>query len=140
MIIDKLSGSRVFFEITVTKEQFEHGLDHAFEVVNKDVEIKGFRKGKAPRGAFEAKYGVESLYEEAINHVLQDTYYRAVLDNEIEVVAQPQIDLDIQNVKRGEDDTLFALKNGLVKFTTKKVKLFTGKLVSRKFVSVEPKK
>ncbi len=103
MIIDKLSGSRVFFEITVTKEQFEHGLDHAFEVVNKDVEIKGFRKGKAPRGAFEAKYGVESLYEEAINHVLQDTYYRAVLDNEIEVVAQPQIDLDIQNVKRGED-------------------------------------
>ena len=33
MIIDKLSGSRVFFEVAVTKEQFEHGLDHAFEVV-----------------------------------------------------------------------------------------------------------
>lgn len=42
-----------------------------------------------------------------------------------------------KNVKRGADDTLFALKNGLVKFTTKKIRLFTGKLVSRKFVSVE---
>jgi len=43
------------------------------------------------------------------------------------------------NVKRAEDDTLFALTNGVVKFTTKKVRLFTGKLVTRKFVSVENK-
>ena len=42
-----------------------------------------------------------------------------------------------KNVKRAEDDTLFSLANGMVKFTKKKVKLFTGKLVSRKFVSVE---
>ncbi|HCP08229.1 MAG TPA: 50S ribosomal protein L27 [Candidatus Moranbacteria bacterium] len=42
-----------------------------------------------------------------------------------------------KNVRRGEDDTLFAMKNGLVKFVAKKVKLFTGKLEERKFVSVE---
>jgi large subunit ribosomal protein L27 len=41
-----------------------------------------------------------------------------------------------KNVKRGKDDTLFALKNGLVKFTTKKIRVFTGKLVQKKFVSV----
>ncbi|MBI9009314.1 MAG: trigger factor [Tenericutes bacterium] len=103
MIIDKLSGSRVFFEVTVTKEQFEHGLDHAFEVVNKDVEIKGFRKGNAPRKVYENKYGIESLYEEAIQHVLQDTYYNVIVENKLDVVAQPKIDLDINNIKRGED-------------------------------------
>jgi large subunit ribosomal protein L27 len=42
-----------------------------------------------------------------------------------------------KNVRRGEDDTLFALKKGVVKFVAKKVKLFTGKLEERKFVSVE---
>ncbi len=105
MIIDKLSGSRVTFEITVTKDQFEHGLDHAFEVVNKDTEIKGFRKGQAPRNVFEKKYGVESLYEEAINHVLQETYYNAVIENNIEVVAQPKIDLDPEKIVRGKDFT-----------------------------------
>lgn len=42
-----------------------------------------------------------------------------------------------KNVKRGEDDTLFAMKDGKVKFSAKKVKAFTGKLVSRRFVSVE---
>ncbi len=105
MIIDKIDGSRVFFEVAVTKEQFEHGLDHAFEVVNKDVEIKGFRKGKAPRNVYETKYGVESLYEEAIQHVLQETYYNVIVENNIEVVAQPKIDLDPNNITRGEDFT-----------------------------------
>jgi len=42
-----------------------------------------------------------------------------------------------KNVKRGEDDTLFAMKDGVVKFANKKVTSFTGKLVTRRFVSVE---
>ena len=42
-----------------------------------------------------------------------------------------------ENVKRGEDDTLFAVKEGVVKFTTKKIKNFTGKMISKKFVSVK---
>jgi len=42
-----------------------------------------------------------------------------------------------KNVKRGEDDTLFALKDGVVKFTFKKARSFTGKLVGRRFVSVK---
>lgn len=44
-----------------------------------------------------------------------------------------------KNVKRGEDDTLFALQDGFVKFTIKKVKNYTGKLVKRRFVSVKDK-
>lgn len=105
MIIDKLSGSRVRFEVTVSKELFEHALDHAFEKVNKTVEIKGFRKGHAPRAIYEAKYGVESLYDEAINHALQDTYYEAVTEHNIDVVAQPKIHLEVEKVKRGQDFT-----------------------------------
>ncbi|MFA5035913.1 MAG: trigger factor [Candidatus Izemoplasmatales bacterium] len=105
MIIDKLSGSKVRFEVLVSKDLFEHALDHAFEEINKDVEIKGFRKGHAPRNIYEAKYGVESLYEEAVNHALQDTYYDTIMENHIEVVAQPKINFDFKSVKRGVDFT-----------------------------------
>jgi len=45
-----------------------------------------------------------------------------------------------KNVKRGEDDTLFALASGFVEFQAKKVKDFTGKIVSRTFVNVMPEK
>ncbi len=44
-----------------------------------------------------------------------------------------------KNVKRGEDDTLFSLVDGQVEFQTRKVKDFTGKVVSRTFVNVVPK-
>jgi large subunit ribosomal protein L27 len=42
-----------------------------------------------------------------------------------------------KNVKKGEDDTLFALKDGRIKFSAKKMRDFTGRLVSRRFVSIE---
>lgn len=45
-----------------------------------------------------------------------------------------------KNVKRGNDDTLFALINGTVEFQTRKVKAFTGKLALRTFVNVIPEK
>ena len=45
-----------------------------------------------------------------------------------------------KNVARGNDDTLFASLAGLVKFTTKKVKKYTGKLEAVKTVNVIPQK
>ena len=45
-----------------------------------------------------------------------------------------------KNVKRGEDDTLFALASGFVEFQARKVKDFTGKIVSRTFVNILPEK
>jgi trigger factor len=100
--IDQLSGSKVRIEIEVSAHQFDHGLDHAFNAIKADVEVKGFRKGKVTRTVFEQHYGVESLYEEAINHVLGETYFTAVTENNIEVVAQPKIDLDITKVEKGK--------------------------------------
>ncbi|MDO8529776.1 MAG: 50S ribosomal protein L27 [bacterium] len=41
-----------------------------------------------------------------------------------------------KDVRRGEDDTLYAAKDGIIEFKAKKVRNFTGKLVTRKFVSV----
>jgi large subunit ribosomal protein L27 len=42
-----------------------------------------------------------------------------------------------KNVKRGNDDTLFAMADGAVKFSAKKIRKFTGKLKRVRFVSVE---
>lgn len=43
-----------------------------------------------------------------------------------------------ENVGQGADDTLYALKTGLVKFQEKKVTAFTGNKDRRRFVHVEP--
>jgi len=41
------------------------------------------------------------------------------------------------NVKRGSDDTLYALKSGTIKFITKKVKRFDGSSRAAKIVKVQ---
>jgi len=45
-----------------------------------------------------------------------------------------------KNVKRGGDDTLYALSSGLIKFSRKKIKKFTGNLEWAKFINIIPKK
>ncbi len=45
-----------------------------------------------------------------------------------------------KNVKRGEDDTLFAMTSGFIKFSRKKMKKYDGALKWAKFVNVIPKK
>ncbi len=45
-----------------------------------------------------------------------------------------------ENVKKGGDDTIFSIANGVIKFFTKKVRGFDGKLKKKNFVSVLPEK
>ncbi|MCK9234890.1 MAG: trigger factor [Acholeplasmataceae bacterium] len=102
MKVEKLTTNRVKFTFTVHPDEFEHGLDHAFEHVKGDVEIKGFRKGHVPRNVFETKIGVETLFEDAINHVLQHKFQEAHAHPDYEIVGQPDVDLDMTKVERGK--------------------------------------
>ncbi|MDX9692025.1 MAG: trigger factor [Acholeplasmataceae bacterium] len=102
MKVEKVSSNRVKYTFEVTPHEFEHGLDHAFEHVQKDVELKGFRKGKVPRNIYETKFGVESLYEDALNHVLHHKFHEAQNHPDYEIVGQPQVDVDFPSIKRGE--------------------------------------
>ena len=43
-----------------------------------------------------------------------------------------------KNVKRGKDDTLFAMANGKVKFSRRKMVRFDGTLKLRRFANVVP--
>ena len=102
MTINKIAGSKVQFDVVIPVELFKKSLDEAFEKKNKEVEIPGFRKGHAPKDAFLARFGKESLYEEALNTAISETYYQAVVDNAIQVCGYPKIDIDQSKVNDTE--------------------------------------
>lgn len=88
-----IETNKIELTITVTSEEFAKGLDVAFEKVRKDVTIQGFRKGKIPRAMFEKNFGVEALYDDALNAVLPDVYSKALETEGIEPIDYPEWDV-----------------------------------------------
>ena len=105
MKVEKLEHSRNKVVFEVSPEEFEAALDKAFEKCNAKVTIKGFRAGKAPRSVYEKMYGVESLYDEALNVVLnakaQEIYKNQDLAKEIVGPFEPDFESD-EKLERGK--------------------------------------
>lgn len=91
--VEKVDKNVVSFEFSVSAEEFEKAVEKAYRKNVGKINIQGFRKGKAPRQIIERYYGAEIFYEDAINIVLPDAYDKAIDENGIHPVAQPEIDL-----------------------------------------------
>lgn len=91
--VEKVDKNVVSFEFSVSAEEFEKAVEKAYRKNVGKINIQGFRKGKAPRQIIERYYGKEIFYEDAINIVLPDAYDKAIEENDIHPVAQPEIDL-----------------------------------------------
>lgn len=98
---EKLEGNRGVLTVEVSAEQVDKGLDAAFQKVVKKVNVPGFRKGKMPRGMFEKRFGVESLYQDALDILLPEAYGNAIDETGIEPIDRP--DIDIEQMEKGKD-------------------------------------
>ena len=78
-------------EIKLEGEKWTNCLDKAFKKVNKDIKIDGFRKGTAPKDVYLKKYGVESLYNEAINEAINIAYKELLEENKLTPIVEPGV-------------------------------------------------
>lgn len=98
---EKQEGNEGVLTVTVPAKEVDGALDEAFKKVSKDVSIPGFRKGKVPRQMFEKRFGVESLYQDALDILLPKAYTEAVNEADINPVDQPEV--DIEQMEKGKD-------------------------------------
>ena len=91
--MEKLDKTVVKLEIEVSPEKFEEGLEKSYQRNRKKFRVNGFRNGKVPRKVVERVYGVEVLYEDAVNIILPGEYYAAVKELDIEPVSDPKYDI-----------------------------------------------
>lgn len=91
---EKQEGNQGVLTVEVPTEEVTKGLDQAFKKVVKTVQAPGFRKGKMPRKMFEKMYGVEALYNDALDFILPEAYGKAVEEAGIEPVDRPEIDIE----------------------------------------------
>lgn len=98
---EKQEGNEGVLTVTVPAEEVNTGLDKAFKKVVKQVNVPGFRKGKMPRPMFEQRFGVEALYQDALDFILPDAYAAAVEEAGINPVDRPEI--DIEQMEKGKE-------------------------------------
>ena len=77
----------------VNGEAWIKAQDEAFKKLNKKAKIDGFRPGKAPRSMYEKNYGVQSIYSEAMNTLLDEKYKELVIKDKIFPIIEPIVNI-----------------------------------------------
>ncbi|HDP1870691.1 TPA: trigger factor [Staphylococcus aureus] len=98
---EKKEGNEGLLTVTVPAEKVNKALVQAFKKVVKQINVPGFRKGKVPRPIFEQRFGVEALYQDAIDILLPDAYGEAIDETDIKPVAQPEV--SVTQIEKGKD-------------------------------------
>ena len=114
----------------VEGENWKNALDKSFLKNVKEAKVDGFRKGKCPRDVFEKKYGVEALYNDAVDIVLPWLYTEVLKESALEPVVQPSIDIKEIN-KDG-----VSIEFTIITAPVANVKKYTGLKVTREKVKV----
>jgi trigger factor len=95
---NKVETNRYELEISVDKELFAEAVSAAFKKNAKNINVPGFRKGKAPRPVIERFYGEGVFYEDAVNALYPQAYDAAVKEAGLEPV--DRADVEIVNVSK----------------------------------------
>lgn len=90
---ERIEKNTVLLEIEVDVEKVNQAMDQAYRKVVKQVNIPGFRKGKAPKAMVERFVGVETLFGEAAEAIVPEAYMQALKETETEPISQPKIDI-----------------------------------------------
>ncbi len=101
--VEKLSDTRVKVSVEIPIDELKPEIDQAYAALAQQVQIPGFRRGKAPRQLIEARFGRGAVMEQVVNDTLSNRYGQLLDEHELKVVSQPEIDLTKVDPNSGVD-------------------------------------
>ncbi len=92
------NGNLTTIVVEIDKELMESGVNKAYLKARKNIQLPGWRKGKAPRKLIESIYGAHVFYEDGLEEIFPEIYKACVIDQEIKAVGRPNLtDMDIND-------------------------------------------
>ena len=93
--------NRYELEITVDAEKFQNAIKEAYKKNAKNINIPGFRKGKAPYAFVEKYYGAEVFFEDALNLIYAEVVDEAITESGLKVI-NDKMDFDLVSISKEE--------------------------------------
>ena len=91
--VEQLSPTRSKLTITVTPEDLQPSIKHAYEHIGSQVQIPGFRKGKVPAAIIDQRVGRAEVMQHAVSDGLDRFYRQAVQEERLRPVGRPEADI-----------------------------------------------
>ena len=92
------NGNQATIVVEIDKELMESGVQKAYLKARKNIQIPGFRKGKAPRVLIEKMYGAHVFYEDGLEEIFPEVYQKAVAEQDLKAIGRPSLtDMDISD-------------------------------------------
>jgi trigger factor len=91
--VETLSPTRAKLTVEVPFSELKPSLDAAYRKIAEQINIPGFRRGKVPAVIIDRQIGRGAVLDEAINEALPKLYVQALQENELEPLAQPEVDI-----------------------------------------------
>ena len=85
--------STVLLEIELPPERVSRAVDEAVRHVSRRTRVPGFRPGKAPRQVLERHLGPGVVFDEAVDHLVQDAYREAIVEQDILPLTNPDVEV-----------------------------------------------
>ena len=85
------NGNQATVVVEIDKELMEKGVNAAYLKARKQIQIPGFRKGKAPRKMIEAMYGAHVFYEDGLEEIFPEVYDFAIGAQEFKAIGRPTL-------------------------------------------------
>jgi FKBP-type peptidyl-prolyl cis-trans isomerase (trigger factor) len=99
--LKRLENGTIELTLTLPWSDVAKAYDSAVEESVKNAEIKGFRKGHAPRTMVEPQLDKNQVMSHAIQHILPEAYAAAVKEHDLKPILYPQI--KVVKGQEGED-------------------------------------
>lgn len=105
--VKHLPLSEIELTITIPTLEISKSYEKVLAEVVKNTELKGFRKGKAPRDLVEKSLESDKIYQEVVRDVLPQGYSQALTQHDLHPIVDPQITIikpeKLSLLAKGED-------------------------------------
>lgn len=91
--VQKLEGNKIQVHVEVDQAGVAEAMEQSYKKVAQRINVPGFRKGKVPRAILQNRYGVEVLYDEAIDILLPKAYEAALAESKVEPIERPEVEV-----------------------------------------------